>query len=102
MNFPDQTKRIVGGSGDVPIVGVGAMNFVTLLKRCFAITVRTQGTIIAALTSQNDGQTAPVAYASPWIGVVLNQGDYIVFDFPICSMTLTAATDSVNAHCDLP
>jgi hypothetical protein len=102
MNIPNLTNRIVGGIGDVPITGVGALNFVPLQKRCFAITVRSQGTIISALTIQNEGQSAPVAWNSLWIGVVLNQGDYIVFDFPVCSITLTAATDSVNAHTDLP
>ena len=102
MSFPDKTQRIVGGIGSEVVVGAAAFDLVARNKRCYAITVRTQGTIIAAINIQNPGQAAPVAFVPTWATIVLNQGDYFVSDFPITSITLTAATDSVTLHCDQP
>ena len=102
MNVPNQTQRIVGGVGSEVIVGAVAFSLVTRLKRGYAITCRVEGTIIAAMTTQNEGQAAPVAYAPTWLGIALHQGDYFVSDYPIATITLTAATDSITVHCDLP
>lgn len=98
MNFPDQSKRIIGGAESQVIVGVAAYA-VTGNMRAYALTVRTQGTVIAAITVQDD-QGIARAYAPTWLGIALNQGDYFVSQFPITAMTLTAATDSVVLHCD--
>jgi len=95
----NETLRIVGGSGTQVVVGVAAYT-VAFGKRGYALTVRTQGTVIAAMTTQNPGQAAAVAYAPTWLGIALNQGEYFVSDYPIVSITLTAATDSVALHCD--
>lgn len=97
----DQSLRIIGGSGSQVVVGAAAYT-VALGKRAYALTVRTTGTVIAAMTTQNPGQAAAVAYAPTWSGIALNQGDYFVSDYPIVSITLTAATDSVTLHCDVP
>lgn len=98
MNFPDQSKRIIGGAESQVIVGVAAFA-VQGGMRGYALTVRTQGTIIAAITVQNEDGIAR-AYAPTWLGIALNQGDYFVSQFPITAITLTAAADSVTLHCD--
>jgi hypothetical protein len=95
----DQTLRVLGGSGSQVVVGAAAYT-VAFNKRAYALTVRTQGTVIAGITVQNPGQAAAVAYAPTWLGIALNQGEYLVSDYPIVSITLTAATDSVTLHCD--
>jgi len=95
----NETLRIVGGSGSQVVVGAAAYT-VAFGKRAYALTVRTQGTIIAAMTVQNPGQAAAVAYAPTWATIALNQGEYFVSDYPIVTITLTAATDSVTLHCD--
>ena len=99
-NYND-TKQIVGGEESQVVVGNGAYTVAGGL-RCFALTVRTQGTVIAAITTQNEGQAAAVAYVPTWATIALNQGDYFVSRFPIVSITLTAATDSVTLHCNKP
>lgn len=99
-NYNDN-KQIVGGEESQVVVGVAAYT-VTGSLRAFALTVRTQGTVIAAITIQNEGQAAAVAYVPTWLGIALNQGDYFVSKFPIVSITLTAATDSVTLHCNRP
>jgi hypothetical protein len=98
--FQNIEKRIMGGSESQVVVGVGAYT-VTENMRAFALTVRTQGTVIAAIQVQNEGGVA-MAYAPTWLGIALNQGDYFVSQFPIVSITLTAAADSVTLHCDRP
>ena len=101
MSFPDQTKRIIGGIGTVVVVGVAAYDLTAVKKRGYALTVRTQGTVISAITVQDEGGAAR-AYSPTWLGIALNQGDYFVRDSPIATITLTAATDSIAIHCDLP
>jgi hypothetical protein len=99
MDFPSNEK-IVGGTGSQVVVGVAAYT-VAGGKRAYALTVRTQGTVIAAMTVQDEGGVAR-AYAPTWSGIALNQGDYFVSDFPIVTITLTAAADSVTLHCNKP
>lgn len=96
-----QNSKIVGGEESQVVVGAAAYTVAGNL-RCYALTVRTQGTIIAAITTQNEGQAAAVAYVPTWATIALNQGDYFVSRFPIVSITLTAATDSVTLHCNKP
>ena len=98
MNIPNQSQRIVGGSESQVVVGVGAYT-VTGGMRCYALTVRTQGTIIAAIVVQ-DAEGVGRAYVPTWVAIALNQGDYFVSQFPILTITLTAAADSVTLHCD--
>ena len=89
--------KIVGGGESQVVVGVGAFAVLNGL-RGYALTVRTQGTIIAAITIQQPGGVAR-AYAPTWLGIALNQGDYFVAVAPIIAITLTAATDSITLHC---
>jgi hypothetical protein len=93
-------NRVVGGSESQVIVGVAAYT-VTGNMRGFAVTVRVTGTVIAAITVQDEDGTVR-AYVPTWLGIDLYQGDYFVSRFPIVSMTLTAAGDSVTLHCDRP
>jgi len=100
MQVPNVPRQIVGGSESQVVVGVAAFA-VQNNMRAFALTVRAQGTVIAAITVLDEGGTAR-AYAPTWLGIALNQGDYFVSQFPITSITLTAAVDSVTLHCDRP
>jgi hypothetical protein len=93
-------NRVVGGSESQVIVGV-ALYTVTGGMRGYAVTCRVEGTIISAISVQ-DKDGAARAYAPTWLGIVLHWGDYFVSQFPIVSMTLTAAADSVTLHCDKP
>lgn len=99
MNASD-IDRVVGGSESQVIVGV-ALYTVTGGMRAFAVTVRVTGTVISAIQVQDEHGDAR-AYNPTWLGIALYQGDYFVSQFPIVSMTLTAATDSVTLHCDKP
>ena len=98
MNFPDQTKRIIGGAESQVVVGVAAFD-VQNGMRAYALTVRATGTIIDDIQVTDEGGVAR-AYAPTWLGIALNQGDYFVSQFPITQITLTAAADSVTLHCD--
>jgi hypothetical protein len=98
---PSTLNQILGGQESHVVVGVAAYTIPAGL-RGFALTVRTQGTIIAAMTVQTEAGLAAVAYVPTWLAIALNQGDYFVSKFPIVSITLTAATDSVTLHCTKP
>ena len=97
MNFPNVSDLIKGGSESQVVVGVGAYTVAGGL-RAYALTVRTQGTIIAAITVQDPDGVAR-AYVPTWATIALNQGDYFVSRSPITAITLTAAADSVTLHC---
>lgn len=97
---PSETVRIKGGNETQFVIGVGIFTVLNGL-RGYAITVRSQGTIIAAINVQDEG--GPIrAYTPTWLGVALNQGDYMVAFSPIVSIQLTAAADSIAIHCDKP
>lgn len=96
----NSNKQIVGGEETQTVVGAALFNVLGGL-RGFALTVRTQGTIIADIQVQDENGSAR-AYVPTWLGIVLNQGDYFVSRSPIVSITLTAATDSINIHCNKP
>lgn len=97
----DQTiNRVVGGTESQVVVGV-ALYAITGNMRGYAVTVRVTGTIIAAIQVQDERGTAR-AYVPTWLGIALIAGDYFVSQFPIVSMTLTGATDSIILHCDRP
>lgn len=96
----DTINRVVGGAESQVVVGV-ALYAVTGNMRGYAVTCRVTGTIISAIQVQDESGTAR-AYAPTWLGITLYQGDYFVSQFPIVSITLTAATDSVTLHCDKP
>ena len=100
MNVPDQTKRIYGGVETQAIVGAGLFTVPQGMKG-YALTVRVTGTIIAAINVQDEGGV-PRAYAPNWLGIVLYAGETWVSQFPIVDITLTAATDSIQLHCDKP
>ena len=95
-----ETVRIKGGNETQFVVGAALFTIINGL-RGYAITVRSQGTIIASINVQDEG--GPVrAYAPTWLGVTLNQGDYMVSFSPIVNIQLTAAADSIAIHCDKP
>jgi len=96
----DSIQKVVGGEESQVVVGV-ALYTVTGGMRGYAITVRTTGTVIAAIQVQDEGGAAR-AYVPTWLGIALYQGDYFVSRFPIVSITLTAAGDSVTLHCNRP
>lgn len=98
MNFPDQSKRIIGGAESQVVVGAGAYTVANGMQ-AFALTVRVTGTVISAITVQDENGT-PRVYTPTWLAIALNQGDYFVSQFPITNITLTAGTDSVTLHCD--
>lgn len=101
MNTVNQSQRIVGGVAQI-FTGIGA-HTIAYGMRAYAFTVRTQGTIFAALTAQDEGQAAATAYVpTGLIGTALNQGEYFSFLRPVVTFTLTAATDSVTMWCDRP
>jgi hypothetical protein len=93
-------NRVLGGSESQIVVGA-VLYTVQNNLRGFALTVRTHGTTIAAIQVQDENGVAR-AYAPTWLGVGLLAGDYLVSLFPIVSITLTNATDSVVLHCDRP
>lgn len=96
----DDINRVVGGSESQVVVGLAAFD-VQNNMRCYALTVRVTGTVIADIQVQDqDGNVR--AYVPTWLGIALIAGDYFVSQFPISQITLTAATDSVTLHCDRP
>ena len=98
--FPlKEDVRIKGGVETQVVVGVAAFAVRNNLA-AYALTVRTQGTIIAAMTVLRPGTLVAVAYVPTWATIALNQGDYFVSLYPIVTITLTAAADSVALHCD--
>ena len=96
----DTINRVVGGAESQVIVGVAAYTIAGNM-RGYAVTCRVTGTIIAAITVQ-DQNGAVRAYVPTWLGIALRENDYFVSQFPIVSITLTAATDSLTIHCDRP
>jgi len=94
----NESQDIVGGTESQVVVGAAAFAVQNGL-RAYALTVRTQGTIIATILTQAPNAAASRAYVPTWATIVLNQGDYFVPIEPIVSITLTAATDSVTLHC---
>jgi len=100
MNIPNVTQRIVGGDESQVVVGAGAYT-ITGGKRAYALTVRTQGTIIAWMIATDEGGL-PTACPATFVAIALNQGDYFVLPRAVTQIQLTAATDSVTLHCDRP
>lgn len=100
-NFLNWLIRILGGHETQTVTGVAAFTILRGL-RGYAITVRTQGTVIASINVQEKRGDPVVAYVPTWLGIVCNQGDYFVSYYPIVNITLTAATDSISIHCDKP
>ena len=98
MANQDQAKRINGGAESQVVVGVAAYPVANNM-RAYALTVRVTGTIIAAIQVQDEGGVAR-AYVPTWLGIALNAGEYLVPGSPITNITLTAAADSVQLHCD--
>ena len=103
MGYFDSSNRILGGTSSVLVVGAGPVNLLNNV-RAFAFTVRVTGTIIASINVQDEhGIIRPSgAICASFIGVALNQGDYIIIGEPLEEIALTAATDSVILHCDKP
>jgi len=98
---PNILNQIFGGQESHVVVGVAAYTIPAGL-RGFALTCRVTGTIISAITVQYEHDQAPVAYVPTWLGIPLYAGDYFVSKWPIASITLTAAGDSVTLHCSKP
>ena len=67
----------------------------------YAITVRVAATNIASLNEvRKKGDTAVTVTTKTWQGhAYLLDGDYIHFEFPVTSITLTNAADSIFAYC---
>ena len=67
----------------------------------YAITVRVAATNIASLNEvRKKGDTAVTVTTKTWQGhAYLLDGDYIHFEFPVTSITLTNAGDSIFAYC---
>jgi hypothetical protein len=98
MDFPDKTNRILGGSESQVVVGAAVFTVLNDMKG-YALTVRQTGTIISAISVQdNDGGVR--SYVPTWLGISLNEGEYLRSLFPIVSITLTAVADSITLHCD--
>jgi hypothetical protein len=100
MQGNQDLNKILGGEESQVVVGV-ALYTVTGGLRGYAVTCRVDGTIISAISVQDEGGSAR-AYTPTWRGIALLQGDYFVSKFPIVSITLTAAADSVIVHCNKP
>lgn len=100
MNY-DDINRVVGGQASRVVVG-NALYTLDGNLRGFAITCRITGTIIAAINVQDEGGNSR-SYVPNWVGVSLVAGvDYFVSEFPIVSIQLTGAGDSITLHCDRP
>ena len=98
--FVSDINRVIGGSESQVVVGVAAYT-VTGNMRGYAITCRITGTVIAAITVQDKNGVAR-SYSPTWLGIPLVAGESLISQFPIVSITLTAATDSIIIHCDRP
>ena len=99
MKF-DTINRVVGGTSSHVVVGAAEYT-IPGNQRGFAVTCRNDNTIISAITIQDEDGVVR-AYTPTWLGISLKQFDYFVSEFPIVSITLTAAADSVTIHCDRP
>jgi len=100
MQGNQDLNKILGGEESQVVVGV-ALYTVAGGLRGYAVTVRTGGTVISAIQVQDEGGVAR-AYVPTWLGIALIAGDYFVSRFPIVSITLTAAADSIVVHCNKP
>ena len=85
-------RHTVVGAAKTPISDKGAVN--GLSRTAYGLTVRVDGTIIAAYTDVN-GNIISTTAADSNVGIALNNGEFIPFEVPIASITLTGATDSV-------
>jgi len=96
MNVFNALEKIAGVSGCFLIVG----EVKTAMPEgyaAYAIIVRTDATVIATLDHLIESVPVTLADAS-WEGKALLRGDLITFEFPVVTITLTAAGDSVFAY----
>jgi hypothetical protein len=82
----------MGSEGVLMVVGHSATAMPTGYK-CYAVIIRVDSTAIASVTISG----AAVTNLS-WETVALLRGDYIPFETPITSITLTNDTDSVFCY----
>ena len=95
----NEVKRINGGTLSQVVVGAGA-NVIAARNRGYAVVIRVEGTIIAAMLTQCRDQAAPIANAPTWLGIALHAGEYYTCTSPLQSITLTGAADSVIVYAD--
>lgn len=90
MNTDD---KLLGLHGRQTVVGAAATPIANG-RKAYGLTVRVDGTIIAAYTDKNGNVVNTTALDSN-IGVALNNNEFVPFETPIASITLTGASDSV-------
>ena len=93
MNAED---KLLGVHGRQTVVGAAAtpIKLGTSSRTAYGLTVRVDGTIIASYTDKN-GNIVSTTVADSNVGIALNNGEYVPFETPIASITLTGVADSV-------
>ena len=89
----DTLSKLLGGRCELV---VGATEFtVPTGFVAYAAIVRVDGTIVAAVKERATQLAAASVTGKTWQSVALKAMDYIPFEKPVTSITLTGATDSV-------
>jgi hypothetical protein len=89
----DTNDKLLGIHGRQTVVG-NAATPVKTGRTAYGLTVRSAGATIAAYTDKN-GNTITTTAADSNVGIALDAGEFIPFETPISSITLTGASDSV-------
>jgi hypothetical protein len=88
--------KLLGSHGRQTVVGSAAtpVKLGSSVRTAYGLTIRVDGTIIASYTDKN-GNVVSTTAADSNVGIALNNGEYVPFETPIASITLTGASDSV-------
>jgi hypothetical protein len=98
----DAVNKLAGSAGCFLIVGASATPMPTG-KSAYSALIRVDATQIKSVTERHkdpsSGADVDVAVTNySWQGVGLLAGDIITFEFPVVSITLNAAGDSVLTY----
>jgi len=97
----DELHKLRGGARQEYYIGVGP-HVPPAGFAFYGITIRVTATTIASISEKQFSNAAAVAITDKtWEGKTdLQPFEYINFEFPVTSITLTNATDSIFAYCE--
>jgi exosome complex RNA-binding protein Rrp4 len=89
-------EKIMGTKGCFLVIGATETDMPEGYA-AYSLIVAVDSTIIASVVEFKDGGPVELTTAS-WEGVELKRGDIITLEYPVVTITLTAATDSVFCY----
>jgi hypothetical protein len=94
----ENIAKLLGGTRQMAVVGASATPVPTGYA-AFGVTVRVDATQIKSITEvKKKGVAAAANTGYTWESIALYQFEFIKFEFPVTSITLNAAGDSVFLH----